>query len=358
LLPFGKILLTLLVGCCGGFLALRAKIPAGGIVGAMFAVALFNILTGLALFPWQSKIMTQAIAGAFLAVPLTLDKIKAMRSVLRPAVIVVSGMLFLSIGMGWLCFSVSPMDALTAFFASAPGGMSDIVLISADAGADPLQVSLIHGIKTFFVLGFLPILSRYTADRFERKYPALCALRRDVNDVQKTVQQKSKESGLNLFISILTAVCGGWLGYFSGIPAGALIFGMVFICILNFTTNRAYVPLKIRRFAQMCAGSMIGSNITMDNVKGIPVVLLPLIIILAGNVVINLGFGMVVFFLSKLDIHSALFSTIPAGVADMALMADEMEGDGPKVALIQTFRLASTVAIFPQVYFWIVRTFL
>jgi uncharacterized membrane protein AbrB (regulator of aidB expression) len=103
---------------------------------------------------------------------------------------------------------------------------------------------------------------------------------------------------------------------------------------------------------------MIGSNISMANIRGIPMVFLPLIIILAGNVVINFGFGMAVFFLSKLDIHSALFSTIPAGVADMALMADELEGDGPKVAMIQTFRLAATVAVFPQVYFWIIENFL
>jgi uncharacterized membrane protein AbrB (regulator of aidB expression) len=77
----------------------------------MFAVALFNILTVLALSPWQSKIMTQAIAGAFIAVPLTIDKIKAMRTVLRPAVIVVSGMLLLSIGMAWLSEPMCPLNS-------------------------------------------------------------------------------------------------------------------------------------------------------------------------------------------------------------------------------------------------------
>ena len=133
---------------------------------------------------------------------------------------------------------------------------------------------------------------------------------------------------------------------------------MLFICVLNLTTNRAYIPLKLRRFAQMCAGTIIGSSITMANIKGIPVVLVPLIIILTGNLVINFGLGMLVFFCSKLDIHSALFSTIPAGVADMALIADELGGDGPKVALIQTLRLAASIAIFPQVYLWINRSFL
>ena len=43
-----RILLTLLVGCCGGLLFIRLKVRAGGILGAMFSVALFNVLTGLA----------------------------------------------------------------------------------------------------------------------------------------------------------------------------------------------------------------------------------------------------------------------------------------------------------------------
>ena len=178
-----RILLTLFIGCCGGFLAMRAKVPAGAIVGAMFFVALFNIFTDLAFFPWQSKVIIQSIAGAFIAVPLTLDKIKAMRSILKPAVIAVTGMLLMSIIMAWVSFTVSSIDPLTAFFASAPGGITDIVLISTDVGADPLQVSLIHSIKIFFVLGLMPLLCKRVAVWFERRHPALCASRYYDKDV-------------------------------------------------------------------------------------------------------------------------------------------------------------------------------
>ena len=64
----------------------------------------------------------------------------------------------------------------------------------------------------------------------------------------------------------------------------------------------------------------------------------------------NFLLGLLLYRCSRLDFASALFATIPSGVADMALLADEMSGDGAKVALIQTIRLISVIAVFPQIY--------
>ena len=353
-----RMFITLLVGCCGGFLALRAKIPAGGIIGSMIAVTLFSITTDIAFFPWQSRIIAQGIAGAFIAAPLTLDKIKALRTVLKPAVMVVGSMLLISIGIGWICLSISPMDPATAFFSSAPGGIVDIVLISFEAGANLLQISLIHSIRIFFGLLFLPFLSKFVAKWLERKYPALCISRYKNTGTQKTAPEKLTKGQLNMYITIIVALSGALLGYFIGIPAGALIFSMFFTCVFNIKTNRAYIPLKLRRFTQMLAGAIIGSSVTMANIMAIPTVILPLIIILAGLVIMNMGIGLTVFFICKLDIHTAFLSSIPAGVTEMSLIVEELGGDGPKVALIQLFRLISTISIFPQVYLWIIRSFL
>ena len=353
-----RMLITLLVGICGGLIAIRAKVPAGGIIGSLIAVTIFSVTTDIAFFPWQSRIIAQGIAGAFIAMPLTLDRIKALRTVLKPAVFVVSSMLVMSIGIALLCFTLSSMDPVTAFFSSAPGGLVDIVLISFETNADPLQISLIHSIRLFFCLVFLSVLSKHAATWFERKYPALCASRHRKINVQNTSPEKTAKGKFNLFISIVVALSGAWLGFFIGIPAGALIFSMIFTCVLNITTSRTYIPVKLRRFTQMLAGSLIGSSITMANIIAIPTVFLPLIIILAGLMLMNFVIGMAVFFLCKLDIHTALFSTIPAGVTEMSLIAEELDGDGPKVALIQLFRLISSITIFPQVYLWIIRSFL
>ena len=351
-------LLTLLVGACGGLIALRAKVPAGGIIGSMIAVTIFSITTDLAFIPWQTRIMAQGIAGAFIAVPLTLDRIKALRFVFKPAVFVVGSMLLLSIVIAWFCFTFSPMDPTTAFFSSAPGGLVDIVLISTDTDADPLQISLIHSVRLFYGLLLLPLVSKRAAAWIEQKFPVLIASRNKKSAMENKAIQRLPKGNLNLLITIIIASIGAWLGYFIGIPAGALVFSILFTCVFNIGTGRAYISMPLRRFTQICAGSLIGSTTTMANVMAIPTVLIPLFIILIGLLIMNLGIGIAAFLICKLDINTALFSTIPAGVAEMALIAEELNADGSKVALIQMFRLISSVVIFPQVYLFIIRNFL
>lgn len=346
-----RILLTLIIGCIGGYIFIKLKIPAGGIIGAMLFTGILNIVTSQALAPSYFKLFAQSIAGAYIAMPITWEKIKSMRRVLVPSVIVVVGMLFMSIIMAYSCTasSNSNLDLLTSFFLSAPGGMSDIVLIANEVGADTTQVSIVHIIRTFFVLGILPITSRYFATFLENKNP-----KRYKNNMEEQGENHQKlstnKSKTNFVVTLFVALVSGWIGFLTGIPGGTLSFSMVFVTIYNLIMKKGYMSLNMRRFAQMCAGVMIGSTITRGSFMNIQYILVPLIIVLFGNLVINVVLGLILFHCSKLDLRSCLFATIPAGVADMALMADEFSGEGAKVALVQTIRLVSVVVLFPQIY--------
>lgn len=349
-----RILLTLIIGSIGGYIFLKLKVPAGGIIGAMLFTGIFNIITSQALAPFYFKLFAQSIAGAYIAIPITLDNIKAMRKVFIPSVIVIVWMLIISIilALGCVATAHSNLDLLTSFFMSAPGGMSDIVLIANEVGADTAQVSIIHIIRTFFVLGILPITSRYIAILLEKKYPEKFKTNLEVHKekYQKLSVDKNKT---NFFITLLVALLSGWMGFLSVIPGGALSFSMIFVTIFNLITKKGYMPLSMRRFAQMCAGVLIGSTITRGSIANTQYILAPLIIILSGNVFINIVLGLMLFHYSELDLRSCLFATIPAGVADMALMADEFSGEGAEVALVQTIRLVSVVILFPQVYLFL-----
>ena len=66
-----NLLITLLIGYIFGYLALKAKIPAGAMIGAMFSVAIFNIITGEAHLTSNIKILIQISAGAFIGTGIT-----------------------------------------------------------------------------------------------------------------------------------------------------------------------------------------------------------------------------------------------------------------------------------------------
>lgn len=63
----------------------------------------------------------------------------------------------------------------------------------------------------------------------------------------------------------------------------------------------------------------------------------------------NLSLGFLIFKTSKFDLTTSLFATAPAGVSDMALIADEIGADSTKVSVLQIIRLTAAVSIFPAV---------
>lgn len=94
------------------------------------------------------------------------------------------------------------------------------------------------------------------------------------------------------------------------------------------------MPKQVRWFAQMCAGALIGSSITRENLLSLKYMILPVVIVLLGMVIMNYTIGFLLYKTSGIDLKTALFSAVPAGVADMALIADEFHADGPRVALL------------------------
>ena len=88
---------TLLVAVAGGLLFKRLKMPAPYVVGAMLAVALFNIFTDLAFFPRIIKVGVQSIAGAYIGSGIGRSDLRNLRGVILPALLIMPCMLVVNI---------------------------------------------------------------------------------------------------------------------------------------------------------------------------------------------------------------------------------------------------------------------
>ena len=53
--------ITILIAVIGSYIALKLNFPAGAMIGSLFAVAIFNIITGEAYLPQNIKIITQIV---------------------------------------------------------------------------------------------------------------------------------------------------------------------------------------------------------------------------------------------------------------------------------------------------------
>jgi len=152
---------TLAVGAAGGLAGELLRVPAGALIGSLAAVAVLNVLTdGRAAVPRWSRQPSRVLVGAAvgsLATPVLLPTLGASAGwALLLAVLVVGGGLLL----GLLLSATTAIDRRTALLAMCPGGISEMVALADESGAD---VEVVLGIqlvrKLVVILGVCAVVA-------------------------------------------------------------------------------------------------------------------------------------------------------------------------------------------------------
>lgn len=154
---------------------------------------------------------------------------------------------------------------------------------------------------------------------------------------------------MKIVFTILVSLVGGIAGQASTIPAGAMIFPMAMVVLLNITTTACYMPIQVKNIAQMLAGALIGCSISRTTLAGIDTMVVPLILLLAGYWGMNLIYSLYCKKKGLLDLKSAMFASAPGGATDMSLIAADLHADMTRIALIQVLRAVYAVTIMPAV---------
>jgi membrane AbrB-like protein len=155
-----KIIYTLIIAGIGGFIGFKFKIPAGALIGAMILVAIYNIFLGKGKMPADFKIIAQVIVGALIGLNFTRESISGLKELIGPALIIVAGLMISCVIIGILVAKFAGVDLVTALFSSAPGGLTDLALISEAYGADMSKVALLGLARMVSVVTALPLIIR------------------------------------------------------------------------------------------------------------------------------------------------------------------------------------------------------
>lgn len=340
-----NLLLTVCVAATGSCLFYKMKIPAGALIGAIIFSAVFNIFTDLGTFPRIMKTVMQAVAGAFIGLRITRRDIDELRKTLVGGIVMFFFMIFYTLGVGHLICAVSELDLATALVCAMPAGLSDTSIISADLGANATQTTIVHTVRTLFSILLLPQLAFQVCRRLTGATDEAHEATEDVNRIgYKPPEIRTLK---NTVITLVLAEACGILGKLSGIPSGALTFAIFGVAAFNIKTSRAYVPKRAKQVAQCIMGTIVGLGVTAEDVRNIPALVKPLLIVLACTLCCNYICGFLLHKLCKLDISTSLFGSVPAGVSDMALIATDLGGDAPKVAVLQLIRYIGLFSVMP-----------
>jgi hypothetical protein len=339
-----ELIITLLIGFSGGIIALKLKVPAGAMIGSMLFVAVYSIITGNAFLPQDARVITQIAAGAFIGSGIKKKDVLDLRKMMKPALLMLTLMITLDLLMGYIMYKVTGISLVTCLFASAPGGLMDMALISQDLGADSSKVAILQLVRLFSVMLIFPTMIKLISKRYDT--PKKCGETYSINEYAENDICK-KEKRINLMITICVALIAGFIGYISKIPAGAMTFAMLAVGALNVFFDRGYMPINMRRATQVFAGILIGERMMYSDVIALKSVLLPAIILLIGIIAVNICIGILITKVSGLELVTSLLASAPGGVSDMAIIAKDLGGDGPKVAIFQLVRYVFIIALFP-----------
>jgi len=158
----GYIALTLFIAAVGGLVALKLRIPAGALIGSMVLVAIAQGSGAqLGSLPAWTRTGVQIVLGAVIGLSITPQVVQDLRQIALPAVILAVTLLTTGLITGWVISKISRLDIITSLFSSAPGGMTDMVLLSSVLGADAPKVAALHLIRVVSVLIVMPPLLRW-----------------------------------------------------------------------------------------------------------------------------------------------------------------------------------------------------
>lgn len=339
-----RFLITLIVCTASGLLLKRCKIPGGMLVGALIGGALLNVLTPYGYMPYAGRFAAQVAAGAYIGALFDRAQLKSVRRVWKPYLVIMAFFLAANLLAGFLIWKTGACDLMTALLCCVPGGMSDTPLIAADLGADVGTVAILQFVRMCTGVVIMPSVITLLVGRPERPAPS--------EEGTAPAPGGEKKRTIPLAVgTVAVAAVGGGLGRAAGIPAGILVGSMLAVIAMNLSYGRAYLPMPLKRAAQILSGAYIGCTLTRESILRLSQLILPAVIILAVYIPISLICGRINARLFHRDLRESMLSATPGGASDMALIAADLGVESADLMVTQVLRMVSVVVIFPQLVY-------
>jgi hypothetical protein len=143
----------------GGLAAQYFRLPGGVMLGSMFAVAAYALLTSEPVPGLPDPLVTgaQMVLGALLGIGFTMATLRQIQAMLLPSLITLLLLLGISYALGLLLARLSGVDIPTALFSLAPGGMNYIAATAEATGANGGVVAVIHLLRIIMTIVLVPL---------------------------------------------------------------------------------------------------------------------------------------------------------------------------------------------------------
>lgn len=349
--------LLLLVGAalCGALAAARLGVPLGALMGSLTATVLLQA-TGLVAFepaPIWALTTLYAAVGLMVGLRVTRSSLRQLRGAALPAIIVPAVMIVSGIALGLLYAGLASasglqLDLVTAVLAVTPGGFQEIAIAAEQLDAVLAIVVVSHVIRILTVLYTYPKIVDALVRSMGAPHTAFQPEVRTGSSAQEV--SKGPAGALRWTAIALCAALGGAAGFWSGIPAGTVVFAILGAASAKIAVgaDSASLPHFLRLALQVGLGITIGLQFALGPLVQAGYLLLPLVVSLGLLLAIAVVTGLVIYRFTRTDLATSLWMSAPGGLMEVAVMADAMDVDTLPVLAVHTLRVLLIIAIQPS----------
>ena len=312
---------TPLAGAVGGYLASLAGWPLPWMVGSLLAVIVVRCLTNRAFseLPGGRK-AGQWLVASGIGLHFTSDVLEQVLSHLPVIVMGAFGTLLLSL-IGIAILRRAGVDRATAFFASMPGGASEMVNLALRHDAQPARVAAAHSLRLLLVVLLIPAL-------FTWGLPAVSAPTRAPVDWTWLIGLLAAGAVLAMLWGRLKQPNPWMLGPLTACAVASASFDL-----------HLGLPQGLGQLGQWLIGCALGCHFDRAFFRSAPRFLARVLLFTLLAMLVAAALGEVLGWLAGEDHLSLMLGMMPGGITELCLTAEALQLSVALVTALQVLRL-------------------
>jgi membrane AbrB-like protein len=340
---------VLIFGGIGAIVGYRLPVPAGILVGTLVtvgvgggAVALLG-LPHLTVPPGINGLL-QILLGMLVGFRMTREELREGVRALLPASLLAVVIISASVGAALVAVSVTSLDPVTALFAAAPGGLTEMTAVGASFGADGAAVASVQLVRVLMAVAVVDVVLQrlgHKSDESESKGED----REQASAPDRWAEYKGDLK--NLVVAAPWGIVGGSIGIATSLPAGGIIGALVCSAAFRLIAER---PVPVGTFqvgVQGISGVVIGLGVSGDFLGQILRLAGAGALIISTQMVLWLVMSRLLVRFFRYDLPTATLAPSPGAMSAVISTADEARADTVVVTFIQLMRLNAVIVVVP-----------
>ena len=307
----------------------------------LFAALLLGIAVALTVpgageLPPITFTVAQAITGVVLGAYLQKSSLSALGGQWLPVTLVSAGTLLVSLAAGWVMARTTEVDPPTAALGLVAGGASGIVGMARELGADDRLVAFMQYLRVLVVVLLTPLLVAVAFPGHDSG---------GLHAAPDPLFGTLKGWVLTLAIAPVGALLAGRLR----VPAASLMGPMIVsgVVTLAVPDGEFAVPALLREGAFIAIGLQVGLRFTMDTIRQVGRLLLPVLLTLLGLLAACFGLAAALAATTDVTLLDAYLATTPGGLYAVLAVAVGAGANTTFIVAVQGLRLLVMVLLAP-----------